>query len=214
LEHLALLGPLRSWDEQAAVAVAQGRSPGIDGLMSVLSQLAETESIIAVAVVVLIVLWRQRRWRALPLAPLALGIEVLAFLAVNVAVRRDRPEVTTIGEVPATFSFPSGHVAATFVLYGALVVLVRPRLRRQAVLASAWVGVALLALAVGYARVYRGLHHPVDVAFGLLLGIASLSVSVVALRAAARASIRVDHQPVLDASRSAAHRSQRATVAA
>jgi membrane-associated phospholipid phosphatase len=35
---------------------------------------------------------------------------------------------------------------------------------------------------VGFARVYRGFHHPTDVAFGYALGCAVLLVAVLAVR--------------------------------
>jgi membrane-associated phospholipid phosphatase len=36
---------------------------------------------------------------------------------------------------------------------------------------------------VGFARVYRGLHHPTDVFIGALLGLACLGIAAVAVRA-------------------------------
>ncbi len=42
--------------------------------------------------------------------------------------------------------------------------------------------------AVGFARVYRGMHHPTDVVAGALMGVAVLAVALVAVRAAKVAS--------------------------
>ena len=63
--------------------------------------------------VVEIVLAVRRRWRDLLLVVVGLAVELAVFLTVNEVVRRPRPSVTKLGIEPATFSFPSGHVAAT-----------------------------------------------------------------------------------------------------
>jgi undecaprenyl-diphosphatase len=68
--------------------------------------------------------------------------------------------------------------------------------RARLVAALCWV-VALLATAViGFARVYRGMHHPSDVAAGALLGLAALGVAIIAARSGQRsAERRRSHAP-------------------
>ena len=58
-------------------------------------------------------------------------------------------------------SFPSDHAAAAFAI-ATIAILVRPRLGTA---------VVLLAVIVGYARVYVGAHYPGDVLGGALVGI-------------------------------------------
>jgi membrane-associated phospholipid phosphatase len=53
---------------------------------------------------------------------------------------------------------------------------------------------------VGFARVYRGLHHPTDVFVGALFGLACLTIAAVAVRAVGRkvavpAEVRADETP-------------------
>jgi len=76
-------------------------------------------------------------------------------------VRRARPWFDINAAIPPDrFSFPSGHTAAAFAialsLLGAAPALVIPAL--------------ILAFAVGFARIYLGVHYPIDVVFGALLG--------------------------------------------
>ena len=75
-------------------------------------------------------------------------------------------------------SFPSGHIAATIVLYGLIAVFARQLGAPQwaQVLITLWAVVA--SLAVGWARMYRGMHHPIDVVAGGLLGLEVLYVFV------------------------------------
>jgi membrane-associated phospholipid phosphatase len=90
-----------------------------------------------------------------------------------------------LGSVPGTGSFPSGHVAAAIVLYGYLAFLLRtlaaPRLAPVAALL--WTVVAAVAaVAVGWARMYRGIHHPLDVLAGAAMCTVLLVVFVISLR--------------------------------
>lgn len=106
------------------------------------------------------------------------------FISVNHLVRRDRPPVLTVGDPPSTFSFPSGHVAATIVLYGALAVVLASATRSTTTRAMIAVVPLGFALSVAFARVYRGMHFLSDVLAGALLGALALITVLVATRAA------------------------------
>jgi undecaprenyl-diphosphatase len=81
---------------------------------------------------------------------------------IKAAVDRPRPHVRPLVTVPHTPSFPSGHAASSFACALVLTWLA-PRL-----------GAPLLALAslIAASRVYVGVHYPLDVLAGALLGLA------------------------------------------
>ena len=72
------------------------------------------------------------------------------------------PHARVIGARPGDYSFPSGHAATSFAAAVAL--------------ARAWPGgrVAwfVLAALIALSRVYLGVHFPIDVAGGILIGLA------------------------------------------
>ena len=82
-------------------------------------------------------------------------------------IQRDRPAVADpdprpIVELPATYSFPSGHATVSFACATVLALAV-PRLR--------WPLYGLAAL-ISFSRVYVGVHYPLDVLAGAVLGVA------------------------------------------
>jgi undecaprenyl-diphosphatase len=134
-----------------------------------------------------------RRRRALPptmpLAAVALAGASLASSGLKDVFDRARPSVadpTVIALIglPGDASFPSGHATSAFAAAGVVMAL-HPALRAPAL--------ALAAL-VALSRVYLGVHHPVDVLAGALLGAAIAAVVVLAARrlpgAPARAPLR------------------------
>jgi len=131
---------------------------------------------VAVAVIAVAVLFRlHHRWAAAVIA-FGLALEVATFITANNLVRRERPPVSTVGDAPTTFSFPSGHVAATVVVWGGLALVVVALTRRKALQALVWLVPVLFVAAVASARVYRGMHFLTDVVAGVVLGLLSLVI--------------------------------------
>jgi undecaprenyl-diphosphatase len=109
--------------------------------------------------------WRCGSWDGPLFLAFSVLLELTVFLVTTFLVHRPRPSVVELDASPPTSSFPSGHTAAAVALYGAIAVLGYARTRRRA-----WWSLLLIPAAVGAARLYRGMHHPSDVAAGVLLG--------------------------------------------
>jgi undecaprenyl-diphosphatase len=78
-------------------------------------------------------------------------------------------------------SFPSGHVFFALTLYG-LFAHWRTRNASRTMRLLAWTAAVLLALLVGFSRVYVGAHYPTDVAAGFALAVPWLSAWIAVLR--------------------------------
>ena len=85
-------------------------------------------------------------------------------------------------------SYPSGHTAASIAVYWGLALLLTSRIRNRGARIAIWAVAALIPVFVAFSRMYRGMHHPIDVAGGALLGIAALSALVLVSRAAGSAA--------------------------
>jgi len=168
---------VRRWDSSISRDLADSRSRDFVQLAEWFSGMADTRPIIGIMALVTIILAACRQWRAILLLPVAMFVEITGFLAVNYLVARPRPEVTKIGPIPSTYSFPSGHVAATFVCWFGSALLLYAFGRTALSKALAAIAV-VMTVGTGWARVYLGMHHTLDVAIGLVLGIAALAIAV------------------------------------
>jgi undecaprenyl-diphosphatase len=116
---------------------------------------------------------------------LADGVGELAADALKDVIPRARPHVHALVTRPHTHSFPSGHATTSFAC-ATVIGLLLPRVR---------VAVLILAAAVAWSRVYVGVHYPLDVFAGAVLGVV-LGLAVVNV---ARRSRRLRSSPHTDA---------------
>ena len=184
ITHVLTHGPLGTWDRHVIRWLDVHRGRTLDRLSGDATNLADTFEIAGVAVVVTVVLLFRRWGRHAFLLVAGLVIELSVFLASNWIVKRPRPSVHHLGGTPSTYGFPSGHTAATVMLYGGVVLLVMVATTRRFPRIAAWLVAIALTLAVGLSRVYRGEHYPTDVIAGFLLGICSLVAGVFIIRVA------------------------------
>lgn len=146
------------------------RTPTMDSVTAVISEMANTKIVIATCVVVVaIVWWQSRQWWFAVVPAVALGVEAAVFLTSSLVVGRERPEVEQLDHAPPTSSFPSGHTGASSSVYLAFA-LMATRIGNRALRVTVMVVCALFPVAVALSRVYRGMHHPTDVIGGLAVG--------------------------------------------
>jgi len=159
-------------------ALAAHRTPVLDDVTSDFSQLANTGAIIATMLVAAVVLQRVlHRWRESLFVAAATWGQSMVFLATTALVDRPRPRVTHLDRAPPTSSFPSGHTGAAIALYAALAVVVLRRTRRRWVRVVSVTLLVAVPVLVGLSRLYRGMHHPSDVAGSVVCAGLTLAVS-------------------------------------
>ena len=193
LVHASFLGPLRDFDDSVSTWFADHRSPALNGWVLGVGRIADTVPVVAAAVVVCAVLAIRRWWAEIAVLAVGLSLELLAFLTVNYVVARARPDVPKLGDQPGTYSYPSGHIAATIVLWGGVAVLLVWHHRgRRWLTAVVTVVVVIVAGLVGFSRIYRGMHHLLDVAAGAVLGVVALAIAVAVARALSTADAEAE----------------------
>lgn len=168
--------------EDGVVEALQGaRTSTWDAVSHVGSRAADTITIVGTALVVGLVLrlvWKS--WLEPLLVWAAVALQSAVFLTTTLLVSRERPELDKLDPAPPTSSFPSGHTGASTALYLSLGLVLASRVRSRAGRVLVVALLLLVPLGVGLSRLYRGMHHPSDVAFGLLNG----TVAVLVVRSA------------------------------
>jgi len=161
---------------------AAQRTPTLNHLSLIASNLGATQDILIVSVVTcLVFLAVTRRWRPVVFVAVLMVGELAAFLAVAAVVKRPRPDVPHLDSNLPTSAFPSGHMAATTCLYVAIAILVIGHARgwwRYLFLIPAIVMPALIAVA----RMYRGEHHPTDILGSLLFAALWLTATTLLIK--------------------------------
>ena len=182
----AISGPLNSsvghWDREAASWFAHHRTPGFNTLTDAGTWFAETPVVvIGGAIAVALLAWK-RSWHLFTVVAVGLLVEISVFMIVELAVARPRPPHGL--EHRTTDSFPSGHVAASIVLYGAIAVIAWTLTTSRAVRAVTLLFAGVAPFVVAASRVYRGMHHVSDAVGGLVLGAGCLAIALLAARRA------------------------------
>jgi undecaprenyl-diphosphatase len=160
-------------------------SPAMDLIMNGITTLGSVPFVAALFVgSVIFFVYHGYRSEALFLGA-AIGGAVLLNSLMKVFVHRPRPALPWAHVLP-DYSFPSGHSMNSLVFYLAVALIIRtvygPRAGSIAVLVA-----LLIALAVGFSRIYLGYHYLTDVVGGFAAGLGWLLVVVIAFEAIPRA---------------------------
>ncbi|WP_219416114.1 phosphatase PAP2 family protein [Pseudonocardia nigra] len=170
------VGPARL-DTAVLSESVEARSGELTTLAVLITEVGNTAAMAVLAGVVGIWSWvRDRRSDAVFVVAAMTGAAAV-FRSLKVLLDRERPPALARAVAENNESLPSGHATMSIVVIGSLVVLAWARLGATARLAALgaaalWVG------AVGFTRLYLGVHWFSDVLAGWLVGGAWLAVCV------------------------------------
>jgi undecaprenyl-diphosphatase len=141
-------------------------SPWLTQIMTIISLFGY--NILVVGVVSSLVVFLRMRWRraAAFMAVTMIGAGILD-ASLKQAFHRVRPPVF-FGIAPTNYSFPSGHALASFCFYSVLAGLIAHRVKSMRLRVGVGVLAGLLIAAIGFSRIYLGVHYPSDVIAGYL----------------------------------------------
>src|SRR6476620_3786741 len=171
-------------DESAVESIVRERTGVLTDVSSVGSMVGGAPVLPIRVGLIGIVCAIRRKWRIAAFAVFVLVVESATYRVASIIVPRDRPYVARLDNLPADDSYPSGHTAASLAVYCGLVLLLTSAFPKRRWRVAAWMVALLLPLFVAVSRMYRGMHHPLDVGAGALIGIGAVMVLLFACRAA------------------------------
>lgn len=144
------------WDASFMLAVHNLGNPTLDVIMRFVTQTGGTGAVIIAIALTGWLAWKQRRVESL-FVLIGFGGATGINSLLKLLFARPRPNLFPPLVVESTFSFPSGHVAASVAIYGLLAVLFwKNKHRVLALMSGAWI------FMVAISRIYLGVHYPSD----------------------------------------------------
>ena len=181
---------LEGTDEGFNDTLAENRTGTLTTLAEIGSQVGGAPVLPILVGIVALVCAYFRHWLIAAFAVFVLAIESATYRVTSIAVPRDRPSVHRLEQLEPDASYPSGHTAASVAVYAGLVLLLTTRFTSSLKKALAWTAAILVITFVAFSRMYEGMHPPLDVAGGVLIGIGAILVLLFACRAAGAAAER------------------------
>jgi len=175
-------------DDWLAGFLARHRSGGLTDASLIGSIIAGGVVLPIIAACAALVAAIARHWRLAAFLLCALAVESGSYRATTLVIHRHRPAVHRLETLPVNASYPSGHTAAAIAVYGGIALLLTSRIANRGARAAIWAIAALIPVYVAFSRMYRGMHHPLDVLGGAVIGVAALSALVLVVRASGRAA--------------------------
>lgn len=180
-------GGIASADESFVTSLVAERTAFLTDASEVGSTVGSVV-LVVLAVIVAIFFAFRRQWRIAAFAAFAPLVESGLYRVTSLADPRHRPDVHRLEDLQVNASYPSGHTAASVAVYAGLVLLLTSRITDRAVRWFAWTVAILIPVFVAMSRIYRGMHHPLDVAGGVLVGLGAIAILLFACRAAGAAT--------------------------
>jgi undecaprenyl-diphosphatase len=152
------------------------RDAGMVKVFLWITLLGKPQTVFLFTVITAMILWfKKMKFYIMPLLVTITGSVIFTYLS-KIAFHRVRPDVAVYAE--NSFSFPSGHATIAVAFYGFLMYLFIHTTKQWGKKVNIFFAGLLLIIAIGFSRLYLGVHYLSDVWAGYLVGALWLIVSI------------------------------------
>lgn len=154
------------------IVVEKMRNPILTDILKIITNLGSAFVLITITILSLIILKNKKIGLCITLN---LALSTLLNVLLKNIIQRPRPEGYRLIEETG-FSFPSGHSMVNTAFYGLLIYLIIKNVKNKKLKYALSILISILILAIGFSRIYLGVHYTSDVLAGFLISIAYLIV--------------------------------------
>ncbi len=158
-----------SLDRSLLLWIHQFANSQLDGVMLFVTALGDPGMVITVFISIIVWLAMKRRYTDAIRFTSACTGGLLINQVMKLFFAKPRPELWTRLINEHSFSFPSGHAVGSMVVYGFIAYILARELPiyQKYIYAVA----SILIIAIGFSRLYLGVHYPTDIIAGYGVGI-------------------------------------------
>ncbi|MEQ9622898.1 phosphatase PAP2 family protein [Coleofasciculus chthonoplastes] len=156
------------WDVPILLAIHSTASPQLDAFAITLTKFGAYWGVLPLSVAIVLILAFRRQWRLLTYALITLLGSVIINRTAKLVLQRVRPNLWESPAPEFDYAFPSGHAMGSMTFAIVLIILTWNTRWRWLVV----IGSIVFAIAIGWTRMYLGVHYPSDIIAGWMASIA------------------------------------------
>jgi len=173
--------PLTALDKMVLLSLHDRALPSVTRFFAAFTHLGNVSWVVLLLSLVTLVLLVRKRWVDSLVLITSAGGAAAVTAVVKVLVERSRPDlVEPLVRMPDSMSFPSGHATVAVAFYLVLGILAAGWVRRGETRVLFLLIGLVVALLLGFSRLYLGVHYLTDVIAGYAVGAMWATIAITA----------------------------------
>jgi membrane-associated phospholipid phosphatase len=181
IEDIFDASSLLVFDKKVISIVESIRTPFFNKIMAFVTYMGNTYAIASSFLIIVILLVILKKFRYLYSLIISISGSSIFVLLIKNIIGRPRPPVENALIVLKDFSFPSGHSYMAVAFYGLIIYFIFDLLKYNKTKYYVLAAGIIFILALGFSRLYLGVHWPSDVFAGFAAAIALITAIITIL---------------------------------